>query len=71
MNQPTARRKAFTRRKRFLLFVTGAVLGSAVGVVIGALFTYWFGEETVRVVKREVRRLLGRADRPDFNLLME
>lgn len=65
------RRKAASRRKRFILFASGAALGSALGLVVGSLLTFWLGEGTVRAVQRGIRRISGDDSHPNFDLLLQ
>ena len=58
-------------RDRYLLFALGAAAGSAVGLVIGALVSFWLGEEAAEGLKRVVRRLLGRDDHVNFELFLQ
>ena len=37
-----------SKHTRYILFGLGAALGSAVGLVLGSLLTFWIGEETLR-----------------------
>ena len=60
-----------TRRTRFVLFGIGAAIGSAVGLVLGSLLTFWIGDETLRAVQRGVRRFTGGDDRPNFEMLLQ
>lgn len=60
-----------TSRDRYLLFALGAASGSAVGLIIGALATFWLGDEAVEGLKRAVRHLLGRNDQPNFELFLQ
>lgn len=61
------------RRKhtRYILFGLGAAIGSAVGLILGSLLTFWIGEETLRAAQRGVRRLTGSDDRPNFEMLLQ
>jgi hypothetical protein len=59
------------RRTRYLLFGLGAALGSAIGLILGSLLTFWIGEETVRAVQRGFRRLTGDGDSPNFEMLLQ
>lgn len=59
------------RRTRYLLFGLGAALGSAIGLILGSLLTFWVGEETVRAVQRGLRRLTGGEDHPNFEMLLQ
>ena len=56
---------------RYLLFALGAAVGSALGLVIGSLLTFWIGEGAVRVIQRGIRRLTGSDDHPNFDLLLQ
>jgi hypothetical protein len=60
-----------TTSKRFLLFGLGAALGSALGLIIGSLLTFWLGEGTLRAIQRGLRRLTGGDDQPNFELLLQ
>jgi len=71
MSKSPPRRKAASRRKRFILFASGAALGSALGLVIGSLLTFWLGEGTVRALQRGVRRMSGDDGHPNFDLLLQ
>ncbi len=62
---------ANTSRDRYLLFAIGAATGSAVGLIIGAVMSFWLGDEAVEGLKRSVRRLLGRDDHPNFELFLQ
>ena len=48
------------RSKRYALFALGAALGSAFGLILGSLLTFWIGEGTLRAIQRGLRRLLLR-----------
>lgn len=71
MNKPQPRRRAASRRKRFVLFASGAALGSALGILVGSLLTFWIGDGTVRAVQRGIRRISGDDSRPNFDLLLQ
>jgi len=58
-------------RTRYVVFGLGAAVGSAIGLVLGSLLTYWLGEGTVRMIQRTVRRLAGGDDRPNFEMLLQ
>ncbi len=60
-----------SKHTRVLLFGLGAALGSAIGLILGSLLTFWFGDETVRVIQRSLRRLTGDDDRPNFEMLLQ
>jgi hypothetical protein len=57
--------------QRYLFFGLGAALGSAVGLILGTLLTFWFGEGTLRAIQRGLRRLTGGDDHPNFELLLQ
>lgn len=71
MNKLASQRKAASRRKRFILFATGAALGSALGLVIGSALTFWLGDGTLRALQRGLRRLGGDDGHPHFDLLLQ
>jgi hypothetical protein len=71
MNRITPRRKAASRRKRFILFASGAAFGSALGIVVGSALTFWLGDGTVRIFQRGLRRLGGDDGHPHFDLLAQ
>lgn len=52
MGKETTRRKAASRRKRFVLFASGAALGSALGLIAGSVLTFWLGEGAARYSAR-------------------
>ncbi len=59
------------RSKRYALFALGAALGSAFGLILGSLLTFWIGEGTLRAIQRGMRRLTGGDDRPNFEMLLQ
>ncbi|MCS6839510.1 MAG: hypothetical protein NZ699_16570 [Roseiflexus sp.] len=59
-----------SRRTHYIIFGLGAAVGSAVGLVLGSILTYWLGEGTVRLVQRTFRRLNG-GDQPNFEMLLQ
>jgi hypothetical protein len=63
-------RRTRYNRRRYLLFGLGAAVGSAAGLVLGTLLTFWFGEETLRAIQRGFRRLTG-GDHPNFETLLQ
>ncbi|HEU5088728.1 MAG TPA: hypothetical protein VFT99_14840 [Roseiflexaceae bacterium] len=63
--------KKHPQETQYIIFGLGAALGSAVGLILGSLLTYWIGEETVRAVQRGLRRLTGGDDRPNFEMLLQ
>ncbi len=71
MGKETSRRKVASQRKRLVLFASGAALGSALGLIIGSVLTFWLGEGALRAVQRGLRRLGGDDGRPHFDLLMQ
>lgn len=62
---------ATSRQTGFLLFALGAALGSAFGLILGSLLTFWLGEMARITYWRGVRRLSGHEDQPSFELLMQ
>ncbi len=58
-------------KARYILFGLGAAIGSAIGLVLGSLLTFWIGEGTLRAVQRTLRRLAGNDDRPNFEMLLQ
>lgn len=62
---------AANAQDRYLLFALGAATGSAVGLIIGALISFWLGDEAVDGLKRAFRRLLGRDPQPNFELFLQ
>ncbi len=60
-----------TARDRYVLFALGAATGSAIGLVLGALISFWLGEEAVDGLKRAFRHLLGRDQQPNFELFLQ
>ena len=58
-------------RDRYLLFALGAAAGSAVGLIVGAIVSFWLGEEAAEGIKRTVRRLLGHDDHVNFELFLQ
>jgi membrane protein YqaA with SNARE-associated domain len=56
---------------RYLLFALGAAVGSALGLVLGSLLTFWLGEGAVRTIQRGIRRITGNDDHPNFDLLLQ
>lgn len=71
MSNTQARRKAASRRKRLMLFASGAAIGSALGLVLGSVLTFWFGEGTLRAVRGGIRRISGDDSHPNFDLLLQ
>ena len=71
MSKATPRRKAASRRKRVILFASGAALGSALGLIVGSALTFWLGDGTVRALQRGIRRLGGDDGHPHFDLLAQ
>ena len=58
-------------RDRYMLFALGAAAGSAVGLIIGAVLSFWLGDEAVYGMRRAIRRLIGRDDQPNFELFLQ
>jgi hypothetical protein len=59
------------KHSHYLLFALGAAAGSALGLVIGSLLTYWLGEEAVEAFSRAFRRLTGQGNEPNFELFLQ
>ena len=60
-----------TARDRYVLFALGAATGSALGLIVGALISFWLGDEAVDGLKRAFRHLLGRNQQPNFELFLQ
>jgi hypothetical protein len=71
MSKVPPRRRAASRRKRLILFASGAAVGSALGLVVGSLLTFWLGEGTLRALQRGLRRLGGDDGHPHFDMLLQ
>lgn len=68
---PTSIRRIRYRRTRYLLFGIGAALGSAIGLILGTVLTFWIGEETLRAIQNGFRRLTSDGDEPNFEMLLQ
>jgi hypothetical protein len=55
-------------RSRIMAFSLGAAIGSALGLVIGSLLTYWIGDETIRTIRSGLQR---QPDQPNFEKLLQ
>jgi len=55
-------------RSRIMAFSLGAAIGSAVGLILGSLLTYWIGDETIRSIRGSLQR---QADQPNFENLLQ
>lgn len=51
-----------------MAFSLGAAIGSAVGLILGSLLTYWIGDETIRSIRGNLQR---QADHPNFENLLQ
>ena len=71
MSKALPSRRAVSRRKRMILFAAGAALGSALGLVVGSLLTFWLGDGTLRAIQRGIRRISGDDGHPSFDLLLQ
>ena len=60
-----------TVQDRYILFALGAATGSAVGLIVGALISFWLGDEALDGLTRAIRRLLGRDRQPNFELFLQ
>ncbi|KAB8145223.1 hypothetical protein F8S13_05175 [Chloroflexia bacterium SDU3-3] len=58
------------KQNDFLLFGLGAALGSAIGLILGSLLTFWIGQGTLRAIQRGFRRLTN-GDQPNFEMLLQ
>lgn len=58
-------------RDRYMLFALGAAAGSALGLVVGAVLSFWLGDDAVDGLRRALRRLIGRDDQPNFELFLQ
>lgn len=58
-----------SNREQF--FALGVACGTAVGFVLGSIIALRVGEEGVDSVRRAVDRLVGREERPRFELLLQ
>ncbi len=58
-------------RARYVVFGIGAAVGSALGLILGSLLTFWIGDETLQAVRRLVRRATRGGDHPDFETLLQ
>jgi hypothetical protein len=54
-----------------VFFATGAAMGSALGLVVGSLLTFWIGDGTLRAIQRGIRRISGDDGHPSFDLLLQ
>lgn len=68
---PTSIRRIRYKRTRYLLFGVGAALGSAIGLILGSLLTFWIGEGAMRAIQNGFRRLTGGGDEPNFEMLLQ
>ncbi len=57
-----------TGRSRLMAFSLGAAIGSAVGLVLGSLLTYWIGDEAIKAVRENLRR---QPNHPNFEKLLQ
>jgi len=58
------------KQNDILLFGLGAALGSAIGLILGSLLTFWIGQGTLRAIQRGFRRLTN-GDQPNFEMLLQ
>ena len=59
------------RHTRAVSFGIGAAVGSALGMLLGSVITYWLGEMTIRAIQRGIRRMSGADDHPNFEALAQ
>ena len=57
-----------TGRSRLMAFSLGAAIGSAVGLVLGSLLTYWIGDDAIKSIRENLRR---QPDHPNFEKLLQ
>ena len=55
-------------RSRIMAFSLGAAIGSAVGLILGSLLTYWIGDETIISLSSKWNR---QPDQPNFEKLLQ
>jgi membrane protein YqaA with SNARE-associated domain len=55
-------------RSRIMAFSLGAAIGSAVGLILGSLLTYWIGDETIKALSSKWNR---QPDQPNFEKLLQ
>jgi hypothetical protein len=63
--------RAEFRRIRVVAFGVGAAVGSAVGLVLGSLLAHWLGNGMVSALQTWVRRITGRDDHPNWEVLLQ
>ncbi|NJK81213.1 MAG: hypothetical protein HC893_08370 [Chloroflexaceae bacterium] len=54
-----------------ILFTLGLSIGTVIGIVIGALFTFWWGIAILQTFQRTIRRINKDGDHPSFELLQQ
>jgi len=57
-----------TGRSRLMAFSLGAAIGSAIGLILGSLLTYWIGDETIKNIRDNLQR---QPDHPNFEKLLQ
>lgn len=57
-----------SERSRIMAFSLGAAIGSAVGLILGSLLTYWIGDETIKSLRSKWNR---HPDQPNFEELLQ
>lgn len=67
----SSKRARYIKHIRYVSFGFGAALGSAIGLILGSILTFWIGEGTLRAVQRGLRRLTGEDDQPNFEMLLQ
>ena len=55
-------------RSRIMAFSLGAAIGSAVGLILGSLLTYWIGDETIKSLSSKWNR---QPDQPNIEKLLQ
>ncbi|NBU64962.1 MAG: hypothetical protein EBS29_10750 [Chloroflexia bacterium] len=55
-------------RSQIMAFSLGAAIGSAVGLILGSLLTYWIGDEAIKSLRNNWKR---QPDQPNFEKLLQ
>ncbi|MCX6016863.1 MAG: hypothetical protein NT020_14905 [Chloroflexales bacterium] len=55
-------------RSRIMAFSLGAAIGSAIGLILGSLLTYWIGDEAIKNLTSSWKR---QPDQPNFEKLLQ
>ncbi len=61
-----------THPSHYFFLGLGAALGSAVGLIIGVVLMFWYGERIQQCMQRGVRRISGNNDdRPNLDVFLQ